>query len=210
MFYFGNSFAYPLFEQNKSFIYPSYVGIEGGYARTTWAGLVPSKTDQNAALIMSTPTSVTEGGGAFGIFAGYELIPYFALEANYMRYPDANVSFDPNSIFSFLHDDCTKLTTHTETVAIMAKLMLVIPTTNIRVYSSFGAANIHRWDMISDKWRITPTFGVGFNYHFTSHLMSDMRGNYTAGYGQSELNPANNYIPFLYSITLGLAYRFSF
>ena len=82
----------------SSFEHPLYLGIAGGYGSTTWEGLVPPKKNQNIAMSLSTPTEVSEGGGAWGFFGGYELNPYFALEAGYMRYPDAQVSFDPISI----------------------------------------------------------------------------------------------------------------
>ena len=42
--------------------YPFYIGMLGGYGSTTWQGLVPKKANQNAAIIISTPKSVEEGG----------------------------------------------------------------------------------------------------------------------------------------------------
>lgn len=208
LFYWVESYSQLAPDQNSKFNYPFYVGVTGGYGATTWEGLVPSEKNQSVALSMSTPTSVTEGGTVWGVFAGYEFIPYFALEANYMRYPNAKVNFDPDSLFSFEHEGFTDLSTHTETAALMGKIMLIIPTTTIRAYSSAGVAGVHRWDQISDRWRVTPTFGLGFNYNFTPHIMSELGASYTAGYGTSELSPAENYMPFLYSIFLRLAYRF--
>jgi hypothetical protein len=195
-------------EPLSDFRYPIYVGITGGYGATTWEGLVPIKKNQSGAMIMSTPVSVTEGGAVWGVFAGYEFIPYFALEGSYMRYPNAKVSFDEFSIYTFDHDGDTELSTHTETVSLMGKIMLIIPTTRVRAYSSAGVAGSHRWDAISDRWRVTPTFGIGFNYPLTPHIMSEVGASYTAGYGTSELNPAENYMPFLYSVFLRFAYRF--
>ena len=74
--------------------------------------------------------------------------------------------------------------------------MLIIPNTQMRFYSSAGAANVHREDMIVDEWRVSPTFGVGFNYHISEHLMGELAGNYTAGFGESQLNPTYTYFPF--------------
>ena len=192
----------------SSFEHPLYLGIAGGYGSTTWEGLVPPKKNQNIAMSLSTPTEVSEGGGAWGFFGGYELNPYFALEAGYMRYPDAQVSFDPISIFSFMNDDLTEFSTHTETVSFMGKIMMFIPKSGVRAYSSFGAAGIHREDVLYDHWHLSPTFGIGLNYNFTPHVMGTLGANYTAGYGEAQLNPTDVYFPFLYSITLQLAYRF--
>ena len=86
--------------------------------------------------------------------------------------------------------------------------MLFIPKSGVRAYSSFGAAGIHREDVLYDHWHLSPTFGIGLNYNFTPHVMGTLGANYTAGYGEAQLNPTDVYFPFLYSITLQLAYRF--
>lgn len=208
IFFWVDSFSYQAPQPSEAFRYPFYIGIESGYGATTWEGLVPSEKNQNPAMMLSTPKSVTEGGAVWGIFAGYEFLPYFAVEANYMRYPNAKLSFDEFSIYAFDNDGYTELSTHTETVSIMGKIMLVIPTTTIRAYSSAGVADTHRWDQMNDKWRVSPTFGLGFNYNITPHIMTELAGNYTAGYGESQLDPTFSYMPFLYSVALRLAYRF--
>ena len=189
-------------------IHPAYVGVLGGYGSTTWQGLVPSDENKNDAMLMSTPTEVHEGGALWGVVAGYELSPYFALEANYMRYPDAHIYFDKDSLFAFENDDLLELNTTTQTVAFFAKIMMIIPKTNLRLYSSAGVARIQRSDVISSDWRTSPTFGVGINDNLNSHLLAEIGSTYTAGYGEAELNPAKDFIPFLYSVYAKLAYRF--
>jgi hypothetical protein len=188
--------------------HPLYVGIIGGYGSTTWQGLVPSKENQNAALNMSTPIDVREGGTTWGVLLGYEFSPYFAFEASYMRYPNSTVYFDELSLFTFNYDGATILTTTTDSINLIGKIMLLIPYTNLRIYSGAGLANIYRKDMIVDDCRSSPIFSLGINYNFTNHLMGELVGNYTAGFGESILSPADSYFPFLYSITAHLAYRF--
>lgn len=190
------------------FKYPFYVGFTGGYGSTTWNGLVPSNEKQNPAINLSTPISVDEGGDVWGFFVGYELLPVFALEANYTRYPDAEVNFDPESLFSFDHDGLTQFTTRTESIGLMAKLMMIIPHTTFRAFSSAGVADVHRKDMLIDRWHIGPTFGLGLNYNLNEHIMAEVGVNYVAGYGESELDPSYDYVPFVYSVFLHLAYRF--
>lgn len=192
----------------NAFNYPFYAGIMGGYGKTTWKGLVPPKSQSSTAMMFSTPIKVNEGGGIWGIFVGYEPIPYFGIEASYNRYPNAKVEFDPTSLFVFKHDGHTDLNTHTETVALMAKIMMFIPCTDIRIFSSVGPSGTHRYDQVYDYWRLTPRFGAGINYNFTDHLMAELGANYTAGFGQSELDPAEHYMPFLYSAYLQFAARF--
>ncbi|MDP3559195.1 MAG: hypothetical protein Q8R79_02420 [Legionellaceae bacterium] len=192
----------------NKFKHPFYAGALGGYGSTTWEGLVPSDENLNLAMSMSTPIDVREGGGVWGFLAGYELNPYFALEANYVHYPDATVFFDPMSLFSFNQGDKTELLTRTETINLMGKIMMFIPNTEIRAYSSAGVAEVHRNDFLIKQWRLSPTFGVGLNYHFTDYLMGELAGNYTAGFGEAQLNPTDSYFPFLYSVSLRIAYCF--
>lgn len=195
-------------EERSSFQNSLYVGAIGGYGSTTWEGLVPTKENQNLALSMSTPIRVKEGGRVWGVFTGYEFARSFALELSYMRYPDAKISFDSMSLFSFMNDNLVTFTTKTETLDLKAKIMLLIPHTPIRVYSSVGAASLHRNDMLVNEWRLSPAFGAGFNFHFSEHLMGELGGNYTAGYGEAQLTPTDSYFPFLYSVVFRLAYCF--
>lgn len=202
------AFAQEAEQLNVSSNRPFYLGATGGYGSTTWEGLVPATRNQNMAMRTSTPVMVREGGTVWGVFAGYELSPWFALEATFMRYSDANISFDEESMFAFENDGILELKTHTQTISLMGKLMVWIPGTRLRGYSSFGAAEIHRWDDMTENRRYSPTFGLGFNYNVSEHVMAELGINYTAGYGESELNPAKDYVPFLYSGFLKLAYRF--
>jgi hypothetical protein len=188
--------------------HPFYIGAIGGYGSTTWKGLVPSKENQNDALMLSTPISVEEGGGVWGVLAGFEFTPYFAIEANYMRYAVTNVHFDSMSLFAFFHDGLETLTTQAESVSLIAKLMVPIPHTQIKIFSGTGVAGVYRKDIIVDDWRPGPAFSMGLNYDFTEHLMGEIAGNFIAGYGESQLNPADTYFPFLYSVAAHLMYRF--
>lgn len=147
-----------------------------------------------------------EGGAAWALTAGYELLPVFAVELSYMHYPSARIYFDEMSLFSFYHHGLTVFDSHAETVALMGKYMFYIPHTNIRAFSSTGIAGLHRYDIIENGWRLTPIFGVGFNYKITRHIAGEMALNFIAGYGESELNPAEHYIPFLYSGLITFSY----
>lgn len=188
--------------------HPFYVGAIAGFGSTTWQGLVPSEENQNIALMLSTPINVDEGGSAWGVLAGYEFTRFFAIEANYMHFSEANVHFDPISLFSFDHDGLEILTTQTEVVTLMGKLMVPIPHSQMKIFSGAGVAGVHRKDIVVDDWRPGPTFSVGVNYNFAEHISGEVAGNFTAGYGESQLNPADSYYPFLYSVAAHLIFRF--
>jgi hypothetical protein len=193
---------------DDKFRYPFYVGITGGYGSTTWSGLVPPGSKANSALALSTPIRVSEGGAMWGVVGGYEIIPQFAVELSYSRYPTATVYFSKKSLFSYRNKGSLEFTTNTEDYSFVGKLMLIIPRTTVRVFSSAGVASVHRYDRLANRWRASPTFNAGFNYNFTDHLMAELGANYTGGYGESELTPSDDYVPFLYSAFLRLAYRF--
>lgn len=186
---------------------PLYLGAGGGYGSTTWGGLVPSEDNQNVAINLSTPVAVNEGGTVWGFFTGYEVTPHIALEAAYRHYPIAKITFDEESLFTFEHEGRLFFNTQAETLSLMAKIMLFVPETPIRFFSSFGAAGLHRSDMLFDDWIPTPTFGLGFNCTFNDHIMGEIAANYTAGNGESELNPAEDFVPFLYAVEFRIAYR---
>lgn len=193
---------------DRPYRYPTSIGVMGGYGSTTWEGLVPNHENQNDAISISTPQLVKEGGGVWGAFIAHELIPNFALEASYIHYPDARVMFDSLSIFTFEHEGLSEFTTHTEAVNIVGKFLLSLSKTKMRLYSSIGAATVHRSDILYDKWRLNPTFGLGLNFHLSQRIMAEIMASYTAGFGESRLNPTNSYFPFLYAATAKVGYCF--
>lgn len=203
-FSFGNEFVFA----TDKFQFPFYAGLTAGYGSTTWDGLVPAKQKQNPATMVSTPIRVHEGGFVDGFFVGYEFCPCFALELSYMHFPKANIIFSPLSYFAFTHDRRISFKSATELWTLMTKIMMFVPHTTVRAFSSVGLAALHRNDVVKNRRRVNPTFGFGFNYNFTQHVMGEIGLNYTGGYGESQLDPVKNYVPFLYSGFLRLAYRF--
>ncbi len=186
----------PMIESNYRF--PGYLGVTCGYGATTWGYLIPQDGD-NTAMNLSTPIRVAENGTLWGLYGGYEVNHTFAFEAAYMHYPTAKVYFDPASLFTF-ENNLAGFVTHTQAISLVGKFMIVIPrNTNFRVYSSVGAAGIHRDDLLNNIWKLSPKFGVGLTYLITEHMMAELGIEYLAGDGVSELNPANSFIPFLYA-----------
>lgn len=190
------------------FQHPYYVGGAIGYGSTTWSGLVPSNENANIAINLSAPIGVKEGGEVWGIVGGYEVSPFFALEVNYSHYPSASIEFNKYSLFSFKHPGIYTFSTDTDVIGVMGKIMLLVPDSKLRIYSSIGASNVYRNDMLVSRHRVTPSFGAGLNYHFNERWMGELGGTYTAGYGEALLNPVDTYWPFLYSGGIKLLYSF--
>lgn len=184
--------------------HPFYAGLSYGYGKTTWEYLVPDET--NVALAISTPIRAADGGAAWGAFIGYELISTFALELNYQRFPNADITFDKDSLLVYDYG-VDHFTSKTETVSLLGKFMLFIPNTTARAFASTGIAEVHRADMIYNHWHLGPTFGFGVNKNITERVLAEINGNFTTGNGLSELDPAEHFIPFLWAINFRLAYR---
>lgn len=112
------------------------------------------------------------------------------------------------SLFAFNHDYLTDFKTKTEQISFMGKILLGVPYTNARIFSSAGIALLHREDLILRKWRLSPTFGFGGNFQFDEHVMGEIAGNFTAGFGESRLEPSDSFFPFLYSVSFRFIYFF--
>lgn len=184
------------------------VGVSGGYGSTTWQGLVPTAANQSEALSLLTPIKATEGGAVWGAFIDYECSTYFGLEANYMQYPTATIHFDKNSLFTFEHDEQESFQSNTRTAFAVAKIMMPFPKTQLRLFSGAGIAGVYRNDIINTQTIASPVFTVGFRNLFSERILIELAGHYIAGQGEAELEPSQDYMPFLYAIYLKIGYRF--
>lgn len=196
------AYAYPHVDN------PWYFGAGVGYGSTTWDALVPRTSAQNSAISMSTPIQVEEGGVLWGISGGVEVFKNFQMEFNYWKYPNATVHFDPDSLYSFENNNSTEFSTSTYTWSLQGKFL--VPwndSKKLRIFASAGMAWLNRQDELLKQDTIAPTFGLGLNYGFTPHIMGEFGFVYTAGDGESELNPSADYMPFLYGIFWRLFYR---
>ena len=188
--------------------YPWFLGAGTGYGSTLWRGLVPEKSNQNMALSMSTPVNVDEGGFLWGVGGGVEIIPQFQLEFFYWKYPNASIYFDEESLFTYENNNATSFQSNTYTFLLEGKFLVPWRDSPLNIYATAGMAWLNRDDYVFSNEIISPSFGVGLNYGFSDHWMGEFGFVYTAGNGESELNPAADFMPFLYGIYTRLFYRF--
>lgn len=203
----GFGVVHAIEKSDDLFKHPFYIAGMGGWGSTTWQGLVPKAENQNSAISISTPVAAKEGGAVWGVALGYEFLPAFAVEADYMAFPKATITFDEYSIYAFEQNSLI-LYSNAHTVSLSVRVMVMIPKTDIRFYSSGGIAEVIREDQINNASRVSPTFAFGFNKMLTDRIMVEIGTNYTAGYGESEINPVNDFVPFLYSVFGKIALRF--
>lgn len=178
--------------------HPLYIGGLGGYGDTDWARLV----SQDDASAEATPTSATGDGFVYGALIGYQPFKNFAFELQYMRFPDADLEFLPGNLMGF-----TNTTSETQYYAAIVKVLIPIKDA-WHVFGDIGAAYVHRSDDIADIGNTRPTFGLGGEYTISEHFFSSLSFEYTPGTGEACADASAQYIPYLYSIQLGLGYRF--
>lgn len=148
-------------------------------------------------------TAAEDDGLVYGLLAGVEVNPQFAVEFNYSHFPDSFITLDPFSTYWPL----TQFVSKTHLFALIAKFMVPIAKTNVRAFASAGAGVTYRCDVLASKAHVGPSFGFGFNYLVNPHSMAELAFQYDAGFARSEVKTLNDFIPFLYSVDVKLIYR---
>ncbi len=181
-------------------VHPAYVGVSLGYGNTNWQQMI----SQDEITSTSTPVTGKGSGVAAGIVAGYELSSHFAVEANYARFPTSHLTFELPNVYNI-----ESLTSRTNAYNIVAKFMVPVGSPKFKAFSEIGPAYVQRDDDMTNKGRIGGVFGVGVDYNINPRWLIELGFQYYTGYGESELKPVYDYIPFLYTLNMRLAYRFS-
>ena len=189
--------------------HPFYVGVELGWGCTDWSQLVAQGFSRMETDTLSTSTPIQAGdtGFVYGLMAGYEISTYFAMETNYMRFPNTSVRFDRFSVYASEHG-VTLMDSRTYIYNIVGKFMVPIAHTHWRGFANAGAALTHRGDPLVSAAHIVPTFGVGVNYVFHLRYFLEFAFQYYAGFGKATFRPALDYIPFLYTVHAKIGFRF--
>lgn len=191
--------------------HPFSLGIMTGYGSTTWGNLV-GKHDPEAtqftidALNDVMPIEANEGGAAWGMFLGYEFSPFFGLEGSYIQYPKATVRFKSGGAFSARHGGLNHFSTKTSTLSLLGRVLINIPNTKVRIYSGTGVASLKRKDVLRDDSIITPNFVLGANYRIEPQVLAEIGAYFTVGHAEVTNESVNEFIPFLYSLMLKVAY----
>ncbi len=185
-----NDFNYPHF----------YLGGSIAYGETTW----PQLTTDDPMVSLSAPESAVDFGTTWGGFIGYQFDRAFAVEAIYVRYPNTRLIF--NNLFSFYYP-LTEMVTRTQVYSAIGKLLFPLANARINVFIDAGVAFTRRSDVLAKVTRVAPTFGLGFMCNASRRVIAELGFDYYIGYGKSELRPADDFVPFLFSIYFRLGYR---
>lgn len=198
--------------------HPFYFGSSFGYGNTDWSEITTAESTPNQfnPATFSAPIGATQGGFAYGGFMGYQFSEHFTLEAIYTRYPQTKVTFsqDGNNY------NIGELKTDTNAYSLVGKILVPFGFTHIYIYADAGVTYVRRLDKKivglpqttpnfkkEDIGHFGPSFGFGIAYNITEHLFTEGSFQYTTGYGKADMRPAENYVPFVYSLLLSLGVR---
>jgi opacity protein-like surface antigen len=201
--------------------HPFYFGGSTGYGNTDWSEITTAPgTELNPNLAAETaPISAKSGGFAWGAFMGYQFSKHFTVEAAYTHYHSTVVGFATSPLANSYGIE--ELRTDTHSYSLLGKILVPFGFTNVYVYADAGVTYVHRDDhkVTPDpnnppvdfdkrhKGHFGPSFGFGLAYDITEHLFTEGAFQYTTGYGKADVKPAEDYIPFVYSIMLNIGVR---
>jgi opacity protein-like surface antigen len=201
--------------------HPFYFGGSAGYGSTDWSEITttPSTLAQVNLAAETAPIGAKDDGFAWGGFIGYQFSKHFTVEGVYTRYHSTVVSFQTDITPNLYGIE--QFRTNTHSYSLLGKIMVPFGFTNVYVYADAGVTYVHRDDkkVTGDpnnppvdfdkrhKGHWGPSFGFGLAYNITEHLFTEGSFQYTTGYGKADIKPAEDYIPFVYSLMLSLGVR---
>ncbi len=201
--------------------HPFYFGGSVGYGSTDWSEITtsPSTATQVNLAAETAPIGAKDDGFAWGGFIGYQFSKHFTLEGVYTRYHSTVVSFQTDITPNLYGIE--QFRTNTHSYSLLGKIMVPFGFTNVYVYADAGVTYVHRNDVQvtpdpnnppvafdkRSKGHFGPSFGFGLAYNLTEHLFAEGAFQYTTGYGKADVKPAEDYIPFVYSLMLNMGVR---
>lgn len=180
--------------------HPYYVGLISGYGNTDWSQLV----SQDQASSANTPLSASGSGAIIGALFGYQLLQNIAIEAQYVHYPNSQVTLLPDN---GIYNGPNQFDSSTDYYALLAKVSAPFDHDRYEVFGTLGAARVVRSDVYVNIHDFRPTFGFGLSDIQWTHWNLSLAFNYTPGTGTAAYNTVSDYIPYLYAGELILTYR---
>ena len=195
----ANASAAQSMEVPSVIAHPFYVGIITGYGNTNWNRLVAEDSLSGTA----TPSQADGQGALIGGLVGYDFNQYLGVEAQFIRFPNADLNFSTPNIYN----DMTHMTSMTNYAGMMFKASAPFDNNTFAGFGEIGYAVEMVSDVLANRHDFRPTFGLGMSYFWLPHWTVTAAFNYTPGTGVASEQTSGEYIPYLYSGQLILAYR---
>lgn len=200
--------------------HPFYIGGSIGYGETDWSQITTAIGNPAAA---SAPITANSNGLAFGAIMGYQFSRHFLIEADYTHFADSKVGFETSADTPGGYNTygLKSLKTGTSSYALLLKILVPFLNSKSYVYADTGAAYVYRSDksVTADpnnppvyytkqhKGHFGASFGFGVARNVTEHIFTELSFQYTTGFGKADATPAEDYIPFVYSLMFNIGYR---
>lgn len=192
-----------------------YVGGMSGNADADWSSVVGT----DISTLGPNPLSADGNGMLFGLDAGYQFSPHFAIEGEFIDLPSSKLVFESQNDY---HAGKT-LNTTMLFAAIVFKVIAPLPNSKFSVFVDAGPAYQYLHyphsgvdvpaygyaeSTLGDIGTWAPTFGGGLLYRINNHWQAEGSFQYAPGTGRSVQNPMNYYVPEIYAGTFKLDYIF--
>ena len=170
---------------------------------------------------------VGEGGHSWGVVIGYDLNRNFAIELQRMQFADSKIVLGPNSNYTDQNGNPVQdITSETDAYSLSGKFLVQVAHTHVRAFAEIGAGMVERTDpLVNYKFNsntgvsnytgasrtiscMTPYLASGLVYNITSHWLVESGFQYYTGFGESQVYPVANFIPFAWDAYGRLAYQF--
>src|SRR3990167_9346267 len=210
-------------DNNLGYLFPSktvYFGVNMGGGYTTWKYLIDT-TDAGTTAQTSLPIGVQEGGPSWGVVFGFDIAKNFAIELQYMQFADAHIQFASGSAYVDSNGNpVLSMVSKTDAYSLSGKFFVPVGVqTHLRAFAAIGAGLVERRDPLIDEDPnglppgnvtlscVSPYMSAGLDYNFTRHWIVESGFQYYTGFGASEINPVDSFVPFAWDAYGRLAYQ---
>ena len=183
-----------------------------GFADTNWSGIdAVLHSDIDPMVTVSVPTKSGDTGLTFGAYSSWDWNRHLGLSFTYQHLPDTTIQFKPGDIdntYPKIASQNYRFTSSTETMVITLRVFAPIFDNSCRLFADAGGGATYRHDILSHKIAPTATFGAGIQEIVHKNLEADLTYHYITGHADANITPANDYIPYVNSLTFSMGYRF--
>ena len=194
-----------------------YWGVSSGFGSTTWSQIVTPRNDPSDPsrpynpAVLSAPIGAKEGGVAWRVLFGDRLLKNFSVQLEYTHFPRSTFTIAAYSLYPQFKGKSTPtvIPTRTDAVDVLGKFYITPPhLMRTHFFADLGVSYTRRRDMLDRGGSLGAVFGCGANYDVSDGYKLTVDAQVNTGYGKSELLPADDYIPFVYSVQLGVQHQF--
>jgi hypothetical protein len=184
-----------------------YAGGMFGNANENWSDVVST----DPLTQKTNPLSADGNGILFGLDAGYQFSPHFAIEGEMISLPSTKLVFyqklDPYKTPDNMYN-VGVVNASMVFAAVEFKVIAPLPNSKFSLFVDAGPGYVYMDYPITNIGIIVPTFGGGLLYRINDHWQAEGAFQYAPGTGKSVGDPMYFFVPETYAGTFKLDYIF--